>query len=176
MIDIFDLMKKDKVIHINIEGRMYRNNLAYTIDQLIDFARILESNKDEMDIIKFEIERTMDDDIFEPLRYGLYTPRDYNAIVATFNINIYVTEDLYNMIEDYHDMITYYTKGAIRTGININSFDIPIFETIGYSLLDEDDSIYDYQIGSHRADADGDILSQFDSIDRPTRIMRRRLN
>ena len=184
VIDIFDLIEQPPMVRINIKGEMRRNNLGYSVRYLEELVEILTDNKDDLEIKTFNCDFKR---AYERHDYGIYTSfefNNYNPVMAEFEIDVNVPEELYNNLKDFHDFIDCYTKGAIRTNIifdeysslfgnNHRSFDLPA------SLLDEDDSIYsyttldtdrfqDYSIGSFRPhDADGDVLSYTERF-RPT--------
>lgn len=169
MIDIFDLLKERKDIHINIEGRIYENTLTYSADYLEEFMSIIEANNDDVEITTYNVKfYPWNNAPSENVDYGLYSISRSSALdnlLAKFKINIHVTQDLYNKLKSCHDFIDYYTKGAIKIKHRERDF-LAIDANHRYirnSLLDDDGSVFAFTV----LDGDGDREYGFGSFSHP---------
>lgn len=181
MIDIFDIIDGQKVVHINIEGEVSSDGLFFDIEYINELTGLLLDNQQDVDFKIFDVKEYKDSEPLRIDRFDMYvTSFQYERISnIEFRIDVYITNRLNRKIDkSMQDFIDFFTKGSIvyRQDKNVELFAIDSREEymsrpvesarINVSPLSLDYGLdayeYDWSIGSHpqlrNHDADGDII------------------
>ena len=163
MVDIFDIIKKDICMPVAITGEVFSNGVPYNKHYIKRLSRYLFENKDEVELVTFETERS-----------NMFNEDDEDYFLK-FTIVANVTEDLYDKIMmDIGDFIGYYDI-ELNKIMNDYSFDITSRHNERRRVL-----AGDLNLGSH--DADGDVIppiefsSGFRPVDMRTMFQNATLN
>lgn len=184
MIDIFDIMDNQKVVHINIEGEVSSDGLFFDIEYINELTSLLLDNQQDVEFKIFDVKEYKDSEPLRIDRFGMYGSA-YQLETTTsnieFRIDVYITNRLNRKIDgSMQDFIDFFTKGAIsyKQDKSVELFMIdsreeymsrPIEDArINVSPLDymhswEEDYNEWSGIGSYPHDADGDAIYAADS-------------
>ena len=164
MIDIFDIIKKDICMSIAITGEIFSNGIPYNKHYIKRLREYLFENKDEVELVTFETERS-----------NMFNEDDEDYFLK-FTIVANVTEDLYNKIMmDIGDFIEHYDI-KLNKITNNNSFDIISQHNERRRVLAGD------YLNLRSYDADGDVIppieysSGFRPVDMSTMFQNLTLN
>ena len=117
MIDIFDIMDNQKVVHINIEGEVSSDGLFFDIEYINELTSLLLDNQQDVDFKIFDVKEYKDSEPVRIDRFGMYgAGLQYERAISNieFHINVYITNRLNRKIdESMQDFIDFFTKGAI---------------------------------------------------------------
>lgn len=187
MIDIFDIMDNQKVVHINIEGEVSSDGLFFDIEYINELTSLLLDNQKDVEFKIFDVKEYKDSEPLHIDRFGMYGAGfQYERAISNieFRIDVYITNSLNRKIdESMQDFIDFFTKGAIRYVTNKmpNVLTIDSHEEYMSSPLDDGLLSYMYSweednnewngIGSYplreyrerHHDADGDAVAVFAS-------------
>ena len=177
MIDIFDIIDGQKVVHINIEGEVSSDGLFFDIDYINELTSLLLDNQQDVDFKIFDVKEYKDSEPLRIDRFGMYgTGFQYERAISNieFRIDVYITNRLNRKIDgSMQDFIDFFTKGAIVYNPNkkLPSFTVDAREEYMSSPLDDGLLSYMYSweednnewgLGSHpqlrNHDADGDAI------------------
>jgi len=117
MIDIFDIIDNQKVVHINIEGEVSSDGLFFDIEYINELTSLLLDNQKDVDFIMFDVKEYKDSEPLRIDRFGmLYGGFQYESAISNieFHIDVFITNRLNRKIdESMQDFIDFFTKGAI---------------------------------------------------------------
>lgn len=179
MIDIFDIIDNQKVVHINMEGEVSSDGLFFDIEYINELTSLLLDNQKDVDFKIFNVKEYKDSEPLRIDRFGMYgTGFQYERTISNieFRIDAYITNRLNRKIdESMQDFIDFFTKGAIvyNTNKKLPSFMVDAHEDYMSSPLDdgllsymyswEEDNnewsgigSYPREYGERHHDADGD--------------------
>ena len=143
MIDIFDIIDNQKVIHINIEGEVSSDGLFFDIEYINELTSLLLDNQKDVDFKIFDVKEYKDSEPLRIDRFGMYgTGFQYERAISNieFRIDVYITNTLNRKIdESMQDFIDFFTKGAIvyNTNKTLPSFMVDAHEDYMSSPLDD---------------------------------------
>lgn len=143
MIDIFDIMENQKVVHINIEGEVSSDGLFFDIEYINELTSLLLDNQKDVDFKIFDVKEYKDSEPLHIDRFGMYgTGFQYERSISNieFRINVYITNKLNRKIdESMQDFIDFFTKGTVVYNPNkkLPSFMTDIHEDYMSSPLDD---------------------------------------
>lgn len=116
MIDIFDIIGDQKVVHINIEGEVSSDSLFYDIEYINELTNLLLDNQKDVDFKIFDVKEYKDSEPLRIDRFGMHGASQYERTISNieFRIDVYITNRLNREIdESMQDFIDFFTKGAI---------------------------------------------------------------
>lgn len=117
MIDIFDIMDNQKVVHINIEGEVSSDGLFFDIEYINELTSLLLDNQQDVDFKIFDVKEYKDSEPLHIDRFGMYgTGFQYERSISNieFHIDVRITNRLNRKIdESMQDFIGFFTKGAV---------------------------------------------------------------
>lgn len=117
MIDIFDIMDNQKVVHINIEGEVSSDGLFFDIEYINELTSLLLDNQKDVDFKIFDVKEYKDSEPLRIDRFGMYGAGfQYERAISNieFRIDVYITNRLNRKIDgSMQDFIDFFTKGAI---------------------------------------------------------------
>ena len=110
MIDIFDIMDNQKVVHINIEGEVSSDGLFFDIEYINELTSLLLDNQKDVDFKIFDVKEYKDSEPLRINRFGMYgTGFQYERAISNieFRIDVYITNRLnrkiYESMQDFID-------------------------------------------------------------------------
>ena len=137
MIDIFDIIDGQKVVHINIEGEVSSDSLLFDIEYINELTNLLLDNQKDVDFKIFDVKEYKDSEPIHINRFGIYgSGFQYERAISNieFRIDVYITNKLYNEIDNsMREFIDYFTKGAIRYDNKFNRMDDLLQGFVDYS-------------------------------------------
>lgn len=116
MIDIFDIIDNQKVVHINIEGEVSSDSLLFDIEYINDLTNLLLDNQKDVDFKIFDVKEYKDSEPLRIDRFGIHSTSQYERTISNieFRIDVYITNRLNRKIDgSMQDFIDFFTKGAI---------------------------------------------------------------
>lgn len=117
MVDIFDIMDNQKVVHINIEGEVSSDGLFFDIEYINELTSLLLDNQKEVEFKIFDVKEYKDSEPLRINRFDIYdTGSQYERLISNieFRIDVYITNKLNRKIdESMQEFIDFFTKGAI---------------------------------------------------------------
>lgn len=117
MIDIFDIIDNQKVVHINIEGEVSSDGLFFDIEYINELTDLLLDNQQDVDFKIFDIKEYKDSEPIHINRFGIYgSAYQLETPVSNieFRIDVRITNRLNRKIdESTQDFIDFFTRGAI---------------------------------------------------------------
>lgn len=117
MIDIFDIMDNQKVVHINIEGEVSSDGLFFDIEYINELTSLLLDNQQDVEFKIFDVKEYKDSEPLRIDRFGMYGAGfQYERAISNieFRIDVYITNRLNRKIDgSMQDFIDFFTKGAI---------------------------------------------------------------
>lgn len=143
MIDIFDIINNQKVVHINIEGEVSSDGLFFDIEYINELTSLLLDNQKDVDFKIFDVKEYKDSEPLRIDRFGMYgTGFQYERAISNieFRIDVCITNRLNRKIdESMQDFIDFFTKGTIvyNTNKTLPSFMVDAHEDYMSSPLDD---------------------------------------
>jgi hypothetical protein len=117
MIDIFDIIDGQKVVHINIEGEVSSDGLFFDIEYINELTSLLLDNQKDVEFKIFDVKEYKDSEPLRIDRFGMYGAGfQYERAISNieFRIDVRITNRLNRKIdESMQDFIDFFTKGAI---------------------------------------------------------------
>ena len=142
MIDIFDIIDNQKVVHINMEGEVSSDGLFFDIEYINELTSLLLDNQKDVDFKIFNVKEYKDSEPLRIDRFGMHGGFQYERAISNieFRIDVYITNRLNRKIDkSMQDFIDFFTKGAIvyNTNKTLPSFTVDAHEEYMSSPLDD---------------------------------------